>query len=335
MASSKEERLVNLVICLLSAQTFVPADKIRRVVAGYADCPTDEAFSRMFERDKAELRDLEIPLATGIISRLNPVEGYRIDRDAYELPEIEFSTDEIAAMAVALGLWRSPELTGAAQGAALKLRAAGIDVDPGVDDGSFTAPAALPGIHDAEQALTALLAAIDAGQAVQFGHRSSIAEPYTTRTVEPWGVISDHGRWYLVGLDRDRDDVRIFRLSRIGADVVAIGPTGAVSKPAEADLRAIVAAGIAKAIDETPTGVIARVWVADDRAVALRRAGTAAHAATIGGRAGAVLEIELSATDRLAREIAGYGADAIVLEPPALRDEVLARLRAQAMGATA
>ena len=34
-------------------------------------------------------------------------------------------------------------------------------------------------------------------------------------------------------------------------------------------------------------------------------------------------------TDRLAREIAGYGADAVVLEPQALRDDVLARLRAQ------
>ena len=35
-------------------------------------------------------------------------------------------------------------------------------------------------------------------------------------------------------------------------------------------------------------------------------------------------------TDRLAREIASYGADAVVLEPQSLRDEVLARLRAQA-----
>ena len=34
--------------------------------------------------------------------------------------------------------------------------------------------------------------------------------------------------------------------------------------------------------------------------------------------------------DRLAREVAGYGADAVVLEPESLRDEVLARLRAAA-----
>jgi proteasome accessory factor B len=34
--------------------------------------------------------------------------------------------------------------------------------------------------------------------------------------------------------------------------------------------------------------------------------------------------------DRLAREIAGYGPDAVALEPQSLRDDVLARLRAQA-----
>ena len=34
--------------------------------------------------------------------------------------------------------------------------------------------------------------------------------------------------------------------------------------------------------------------------------------------------------DRLAREVASYGADAVVLDPQSLRDDVVARLRAQA-----
>ena len=58
---------------------------------------------------------------------------------------------------------------------------------------------------------------------MQFPHRPSRSEPYTTRTVEPWGVVTDRGRWYLVGHDRDRDATRTFRLSRIGADVTPIG----------------------------------------------------------------------------------------------------------------
>lgn len=327
MANSKEERLVNLVICLLSTRYFVPAEKIRKVVPGYADCPTHEAFSRMFERDKNELRDLGVPLETGRLSSLDPAEGYRINRDAYELPEIDLSTEEAAAVAVAVQLWRSPELTTAAQSAALKLRAAGVDVDPAADGTVlFTAPSALPGIHESEPALGALLAAINTGRAVQFRHRRTHAEPYTTRTVEPWGVVTDRGRWYLVGLDRDREAVRVFRISRIGTGVVAIGPPGAVSKPADTDLRQLVSA----AVEEPPTGMTARVWLAEGQAVALRRIGTVVGRADRGGRSGEVVEIGLPATDRLARDIAGYGADAVVLEPESLRADVLARLRAQA-----
>lgn len=87
MANSKVERLVNLVICLLSTRQFLTAEKIRASVAGYDDSGSDEAFSRMFERDKNELRDLGIPLETGMPSRFSTVEGYRINRDAYELPD--------------------------------------------------------------------------------------------------------------------------------------------------------------------------------------------------------------------------------------------------------
>jgi proteasome accessory factor B len=327
MAASKEERLMNLVICLLSTKYFVPAEKIRHAVAGYAGCPTDEAFSRMFERDKNELRDLGVPLETGRISGFDIAEGYRINRDDYELPDIALTAEEAAAVAVAMQLWHSPELTNATQGALLKLRAGGVDVDLAAGGNvSFATPSALPGIHGSEQVLGALLTAINAARAVQFPHRTSSAEPYTTRTVEPWGVITDSGRWYLVGRDRDRDAVRVFRLSRIGADVVAIGPAGAVDKPADADLRRIVSDAIA----ETPTGVTARIWLADGHANALRRCGAVVERRALGGREGAVIAVDLPSGDRLARQIAGHGADAVVLEPESLRADVIARLRAQA-----
>ena len=142
-------------------------------------------------------------------------------------------------------------------------------------------------------------------------------------------MVTDRGRWYLVGRDRDRDAVRTFRLSRIGAELTTIGPVGSVRKPDDADLRDIVA----NAVGEAPTGVQARVWVASGRATALRRAGTVVEKMTLRGRDGDVVAIDIGSTDRLAREVAGYGADAVVLEPESLRDEVLARLRAQAVSA--
>jgi proteasome accessory factor B len=328
MAISKVERLVNLVIALLSTRGYITAEKIRSSVAGYSDSPSTEAFSRMFERDKNELRDLGIPLEVGRVSVLDPTEGYRINRDAYALPPVELTPDEAAAVAVATQLWESPELITATQGALLKLRAAGVDVDP-VDTGApvaIASSAGVPGLRGSEGVLGILLSAIDSRQVVQFPHRSSRAGPYTTRTVEPWGVITEKGRWYLVGHDRDRDATRTFRLSRIGADVTPIGPAGAVTVPRGVDLRKIVA----DTVSETPAGGQARVWAADGRATALRRAGRSIGARQLAGRDGEVIELDIGSTDQLARDITGYGADAVVLEPESLREDVLARLRAQA-----
>lgn len=325
MATSKVERLVNLVIALLSTRGYISAEKIRSSVAGYSDSPSAEAFSRMFERDKNELRDLGIPLEVGRASAMDPTEGYRINRDAYALPAVELTADEAAAVAVATQLWESPELITATQGALLKLRAAGVDVDPDAPV-AIASPAGVPGLRGSEDVLGILLSAIDSRQAVRFPHRPSRAEPYSMRTVEPWGVVTQKGRWYLVGHDRDRGATRTFRLSRIGAEVTPIGPPGAVVVPEDVDLRQIVARTVA----ETPTGGHARVWVADGRATALRRAGRSAGARQLGGRDGEVIELDITSSDGLARDIAGYGADAVVLEPPSLRDDVLARLRAHA-----
>jgi proteasome accessory factor B len=161
---------------------------------------------------------------------------------------------------------------------------------------------------------------------VRFPHRPSRSDPYTTRTVEPWGVVTDRGRWYLVGHDRDRDATRTFRLSRIGAEVTPIGPPGAVKRPDGINLREIVD----RAVGEWPNTGQARVWIADGRATALRRRGTVVGPCTLGGRAGVQITVDIGMLDRLAREIAGYGPDAVAREPQSLRDDVLARLRAQA-----
>ncbi len=317
---------MNLVIALLSTRNYITAERIRKTVYGYGDSPSDEAFSRMFERDKNELRDLGIPLETGRVSSMDPTEGYRINRKAYALPQVELTADEAAAVAIATQLWESPELVTATQGALLKLRAAGVDVDASDSDVMISTSASMPGLRGSEEVLGILLAAIDSGQAVRFQHRATRSAPFTTRTVEPWGVVTYRGRWYLVGHDRDRDDTRTFRVSRVGAEVEAIGARGAVRRPEGVDLREIVH----RAVAEWPPGAQARVWVAQGRATALRRSATEMATRTIGGRAGDELAVDIGMHDRLAREIAGYGADALVLDPPALRDDVIARLKAQA-----
>ena len=135
MSKQKTERLLSLVICLLSARRYLTASQIREAVPGYPE--TFDAFKRMFERDKDELRELGIPLETGTNTGTDEEVGYRISRQAYELPEIRLEPDEAAVLGLAARVWRQAELAGAAAGGLLKLRAAGIDAEettqPGIE----------------------------------------------------------------------------------------------------------------------------------------------------------------------------------------------------------
>lgn len=318
---NKAERLVNLVICLLASRQYVSAAQIRRTVVGYQDSKSDDAFSRMFERDKTELRDLGIPLETSKPSFTSEVEGYRISPAEYELPQIDLTPAESSAVAVAAQLWESPEFTRATQSALMKLRAAGIAVDG--EEGLTSIYSGTAGSRGSEPALAGLLSAVEAGRAVTFTHRPSGRAAGTVRTVEPWAVITHLGRWYLVGHDRDREDTRTFRLSRIVGTVAEIGPRRAVTVPADVDPRAIVAAAAAvtPSVDASAT-----VWVAQSRVQELRRIGVAQAERELGGRAGTVLEIPVGSWEWAVRTIASYGADAVALAPPKLRASVLARL---------
>lgn len=317
MSTARAERLVNLVLCLLSTRSYLSADRIRGVVAGYSDAPTDEAFFRMFERDKAELRDLGVPLETGRNSAFDTTDGYRIARRDYELGDIDLAPDEAAAVALAVRLWDSPELAVAAHGALRKLRAAGVDVDE-------TAPGAVePKVGNSEPAFGPLLSAVEAGQPVSFAYRRPPPAQTMTRTIEPWGVVSWRGRWYVVGYDRDRAAPRCFRLSRIVGEVTSAGPSGTVVRPTDVNLMDYVLGSA----DERRPATTARLWLADGRAHGLRRRAKVLARRVLDDTPGDEVEIDLYHVESAAGWIAGYGPDAIVLEPPALRDAVRTRLR--------
>jgi proteasome accessory factor B len=309
---------------LLSSRQYLPAERIRQIVPGYADTPSDEAFFRMFERDKAELRELGVPLETGRSPGFEAGEGYRITRRDYELPDIDLEPDEATAVALAARLWDSPQLAGAAHGALLKLRAAGVEVDP---EPSMVVQ---PRVRAADPALIPLITAVQAGQAVSFPHRKRPAAPPTERAVEPWGVVSWRGRWYVVGHDRDREATRCFRVSRIVGPVRTVGPPGAVRRPPEVDLLKIVAGSA----EPPPVAHAARLWLASGRANGLRRYARVLGEMVLDGVAGDVVAVELPGHDVATRWIAGLGPDAVVLEPAELAAAVRARLLAAAGNAS-
>ncbi|MFC7342714.1 helix-turn-helix transcriptional regulator [Saccharopolyspora griseoalba] len=311
MATARAERLVNLVLCLLSTRQYLTAERIRRIVAGYGEAASDEAFFRTFERDKAELRDLGIPLETGRNSAFDSADGYRIARRDYELGDIDLEPDEAAAVALAVRLWDSPEFTSAARGALLKLRAAGVEVD------ERAAGAVEPKVRTSEPAFAPLHAAVQEGRVVEFDYRRPGTSEVKHRTVEPWGVVSWRGRWYVVGHDRDREAPRCFRLSRVRGQVAVVGEPGRVQRPPDVDLLRLVAGDQR----EPPPPTSAQVWVAEGRAQGLRRRGKVVDGLELGGEPGDVLELDIH-PEHSASWIAGYGPDAAVLQPDTLRKAV-------------
>ena len=59
-----------------------------------------------------------------------------------------------------------------------------------------------------------------------FAYRRPEAAETSERHVQPWSLVSWHGRWYLNAFDVDRGAPRVFRLSRIVGPVRATGPPG-------------------------------------------------------------------------------------------------------------
>ena len=107
MSARKSERLLNLLITLLVSRGFVTKDRLRQVIPDYTAASSEDAFEKMFERDKEELRSLGIPIETGSHDPLFDDEmGYRITRDAFELPAVDFTADEAQMLGVAARVWQ-------------------------------------------------------------------------------------------------------------------------------------------------------------------------------------------------------------------------------------
>lgn len=314
---TRAERLVNLVLALLSTRQYLTAERIRYIVAGYSDSASDEAFSRMFERDKSELRELGIPLETGRNSFFDAVEGYRVARRDYELRDIDLAPGEATAVGLAARFWDTPELADQARTALVKLRASGIEVDQAPD------MVVEPRVRT-EPAFAPLVTAVHQGKPVRFEYRRAGSPERRTRQVEPWGVVSWRAHWYLVGHDRERAAPRCFRLSRITGEVRTAGNQGEIDRPGEINLLEFVA-GSGETSERAPTMTV-RLWLAEGRAAGIRRWATVEHPGMLGDIFGDVVRLELSRPDEVADWIAGYGPDVVVLEPDALAKLVYERL---------
>ena len=319
----RTERLLNLLFALMASARPVPKHHLREAIDAYRESPTDEAFERMFERDKDELRSMGVPVETVEgADGLGGIEGYRVAADDYALPAVVFTADELAVLGLAARVWEQASLGPAAQRAVHKLEALGpgtlIDGPVGIETRIATAEPSFP----------ILLEAVRARRRVRFDYRKPGDSILETREVEPHGIASRRGHWYLLGRDIARDAPRVFRLSRIVGTADAVGQPGAFVAATGADAGSAVRIG--REIDASPAAreddFSARIQVTANRGHGLRRRAVSVESVLEGD----VLVVAYSDDEALAAEVVGLGAAVIVLEPASLRDVVIRRLRAAA-----
>ena len=325
MSARKSERLMNLLITLLVSRGYVTKQRLREVIPDYKEAPSEDAFERMFDRDKDDLRALGVPIEVGGWDPLfEDDQGYRIVRSAFELPEISFEADEAAVIGLASRVWQQAGLASATSDALMKLRAAGVEVD------REALNVAQPRLAPDEPSFEAFWEGVSTRRRVRFGYRPSTAAEPSQRHLEPWGIVSYRSRWYVVGHDLDRQDTRMFRLSRVVGTVSLLGEEGAFTVPEGTDIRQLASR---LAPDTTERTAIVRVR--PGKALGLRhRAGAVHPGAVHPGSADADdwdrLEVGFGRLESLVDELLSYGPDVVAEEPQELRTAVVERLRAVA-----
>lgn len=255
MAREKTERLLNLMIALTSATRPVAREELRQwLLDQYGSDQSPEAFEKMFERDKDELRAMGIPIET-VLNAHNEVVGYRIDSSKLKLTNLTFSASEIAVLNTAAALWSSASASSSTRSAILKVEASSGTLLK--DSPIVTAM----GSHFPEGLLGALLQAVNEHRLVSFDYKKGDGST-SSRLVAPWGIVSRDGHWYLVGLDLSRNEPRVFRLARMTSSV-ALGDITDSRPPADVDVSSLIGKP-----ESTST---AHVIVDAGRAIPLRR----------------------------------------------------------------
>jgi len=312
------ERLTNLVAVLLETRRPLTLEEIVERVPGY---PTDrESCRRQFERDKATLREIGVPIALEALHAFEQETGYRIHREDYELPPLDLTDDErvalhLAVTAVRLGGGAAGDgPAGAGREALLKLG--------GIEGEAAPTLAALPDVP----ALPALFDAYRRRARVSFTYRGG------TRRLDPYGILFRNGHWYVVGWDVDRAAIRAFRADRIESAIEA-GAGGAFERPEGFDPASALRDEPWRFGDEEP--VEARVLVGPAQAGWVEADLGAAAVAERRDDGSVVVRMAVTNRDAFRSFVLGLLDHAEVLAPAELRADMVAWLSAMANPAEA
>jgi proteasome accessory factor B len=325
---NKAERLINLIAMLLEAKKPVTLDRIRSSIPGYQQASMS-SFKRMFERDKSDLREMGVPIQVEQLDPFGEEAGYRIPKEEYYLPEIEFTPEEkIALMLVnRLAAGQVLPLSKEAASALLKL-------SPDLGGGSrlgHPAPDRQWKFSSQSESLDNLSRLWEASvrrKSVVFAYRS-LGEPNPVqRRLDPYGLYFDRGAWYVVGLCHRRNDIRSFRLSRIESAVEAAEP--ARQEPdfdRPADFRLGDHARVLPWEFEEGAEYEARVRFSPKISWLVERDLGDVYPFEAAQDGSGTLTVTVRNEDAFLSWLLSYGEDAEVLSPPKLRKKVKSHLR--------
>jgi len=296
------ERLTDLVLVLLNAGQPRTLDDIAREVPGYP--AGHEARRQAFERDKRLLRAEGVPVLTEAIDGPEQY-GYRIDPDAFYLPDLRLTPDEQAALHLAVAGVHLGDPSG--RDALLKLGATGA--------GEARPVAALV----PPPALVPLFDAVRLRAEVAFDYRGE------RRRVAPAAVRFRGGRWYVIGWDVDRDAPRTFRVDRVEGAPVSGGP-GSGAVPDGFDPASHAPEEPWRIDTGDPAAV--RLWV--DPVESSRVVEEVGDAAVVDRRPDGAVLLRLGVSSRTALRswVLGLLDHVEVLEPDTFRADVMAWLQA-------
>lgn len=296
------ERVLNLLIYLLESPSPVTADQIRNTVLGYEN-KSDEAFHRMFERDKEVLRRLGVPLKMEAMDAWEVDFGYTVDPDEYAIPDPGLTQEEKVALSLAARIVR---LGGSHAGLDALHKLGGMERGVGVEPMGADLGASA-------DLLGELFGAITDRRSVQFHYRGR------ERSLHPYGMAHRRGHWYLVGSGLDGED-RVYRVDRIEALEIS-REAQSFEKPKGFDIRGVMDA---QPWESGPgEGVEAKVRFAEE--VAWWAARTLGLEEPDGDLEATVPVIN---RDAFVGWVLSFGDAAEVISPEELRGEIRSRVEA-------
>ena len=222
MAKDTEKliRQLSLISFLMANRRPVSALEIKREVEGYSSM-NEDAFARRFYADRAELESLGISLQVE-----KPAEGffeaelYALPPENYYLPAIEFSDPELAALRTALGLLDGEFAYAEPLRLALQQVSWGRPSPLAEDDAPIDVKLSAPGGgRELSQRLAKIETAISRRKTIEFSYYTMERDEVSDRRVNPYHLVFRGGQFYLIGYSHERDEVRVFRLSRIRGKV--------------------------------------------------------------------------------------------------------------------